>query len=131
MEIGTRLVLPSYCGISIEKLITYRSRDSEWHNNRALFSLWMACCFCKEKESLNHLFFKCREMKTVWKNILEWLQINHIPDIWSEELKWITDKSKSKGSKGSILNVPWLKPYMNYGSLGIILVLKMSQIRFW
>lgn len=91
---------------------------------KTLFSLWMVChermatkdmlvrfgmiaydrcCFCRIKETMNHIFFQCRQLKEIWNHILCWLQIDHSPSIWSDEIKWIIDKSKGKGCKASFL----------------------------
>lgn len=67
---------------------------------RALMSLWMACqrrlatkdrlekfgfitdstcCFCRETESIDHLFYNCSLLKNIWADILEWIGIEHTP----------------------------------------------------
>ncbi|CAK8569926.1 unnamed protein product [Lathyrus sativus] len=91
---------------------------------RALFTLWMAYhrklatkdrlarfwmlnhytyCFCNDKETIDHLFFQCRTMKTIWKNILEWMLIDYTSGDWIQKVKWVSDMSKSKASKMKIL----------------------------
>jgi hypothetical protein len=91
---------------------------------RALFTFWMAChcrlatkdrlhkfgvsvdlrcCFCNREESINHLFFGCTELKIIWQRVLSWLQIDHVPMEWNNELKWITRLSKGKGWKARLL----------------------------
>lgn len=61
------------------------------------------CCFYEDRETLNHLFFQCNELKEIWNNILCWLQMGHSLGMWSDEIKWITGKSKGKDCKTSIL----------------------------
>jgi hypothetical protein len=74
---------------------------------RAIFTFWMAChgrlptknrlckfgvttdgkcCFCSQAESLNHLFFGCPSMKVVWYRVLRWMNFDHVPLEWDEEL---------------------------------------------
>ncbi|KAI5428535.1 hypothetical protein KIW84_033499 [Lathyrus oleraceus] len=38
-------------------------------------------------ETTQHSFFGCSTMKNVWKQVLEWMQINHDPGEWSDEVK--------------------------------------------
>lgn len=37
------------------------------------------CCFCTQLETIQHLLFGCSVMKHIWKQVLEWLRIPHIP----------------------------------------------------
>ncbi|KAI5448508.1 hypothetical protein KIW84_015788 [Lathyrus oleraceus] len=92
---------------------------------RSLFNLWMAChrklatkdrlvrfgflnedicCFSNEQETIDHLFFQCREIKNIWKSIMGWMGMDHIPGNWNEEVNWISELSKSKAGKVKILN---------------------------
>lgn len=101
------------------------------HNNharlRAKLTLWMVChgrlptmdrlhrfgmiqetiCkLCKEKnESLTHLFFECGMTKTVWDQVLHWLNLNHRIKGWNEELDWIISQTGKKGWRASILKL--------------------------
>lgn len=91
---------------------------------RARFILWMAChermatkdrlmrfgmlnddtcCYCKEKETIQHIFFQCNVLSQFWKHTLKWLEVPHSPGGWNEELDWIIKKCKSKGSKAKII----------------------------
>jgi hypothetical protein len=91
---------------------------------RAIFTLWMAChgrlatkdrlnrfgvtiddkcCFCPKEESLNHLFFGCIGLRNIWWKVLNWLQIDHVPLEWGEELGWLIRHSKGKGWKAQLL----------------------------
>lgn len=47
------------------------------------------CCFCLEEETQSHLLFDCVGTKDIWMKVLEWLQIQHIPSGWTQEMKWI------------------------------------------
>ncbi|GAU28950.1 hypothetical protein TSUD_59630 [Trifolium subterraneum] len=58
---------------------------------RALVHLWIA------DETQQHLMFNCRETKGIWKKVLEWIQIDHNPLGWRQELEWIIRKQRAKG----------------------------------
>ncbi|GAU47651.1 hypothetical protein TSUD_27760 [Trifolium subterraneum] len=58
---------------------------------RALVNLWLAC-----HES---------ETKGVWRKILEWIQIDHNPLGWRQEVEWIFQQSKGKGGHAKILKL--------------------------
>lgn len=108
-----------------QPLVTWRS---VFFNNeacpRALFILWLAChnklaikerlykfgmvdndrcVFCNEVESIQHLLFTCQDMYDIWKNILEWIKVEHNPKGWIQELAWIADRSKSKNWRNIFL----------------------------
>jgi hypothetical protein len=61
------------------------------------------CCFCPKEESLNHLFFGCIGLRNIWWKVLNWLQIDHVPLEWGEELGWLIRHSKGKGWKAQLL----------------------------
>lgn len=50
-----------------------------------------------KEESLNHLFFKCSKIRPIWKEILNWLELDHRPQQWGEELDWLITVTKGKG----------------------------------
>jgi hypothetical protein len=93
---------------------------------RAIFIFWLAChdrlatkdrlrkfglnvdakcCFCHHDETTNHLFFGCTIMKDVWQKVLRWMNVDHIPLEWHDELQWITRHSKGKGWRAQLLKV--------------------------
>ncbi|XP_058770039.1 uncharacterized protein LOC131643749 [Vicia villosa] len=93
---------------------------------RALFTLWLACHdrlatkarlrkfgiltnedsnFCENVETLQHLFFDCRVTKNIWRNVLKWMNMDHNPQGWAQELKWLIENSKNKSWKAKILKV--------------------------
>ncbi|XP_058783084.1 uncharacterized protein LOC131657737 [Vicia villosa] len=93
---------------------------------RALFCLWLAChrrlatkdrlakfgviqdtqcCFCREAETLDHLFYKCNVMKTIWSDTLKWLNIVHTPLDWTQELNWLILSARGKGMKANLLKM--------------------------
>ncbi|XP_058768387.1 uncharacterized protein LOC131642117 [Vicia villosa] len=93
---------------------------------RARFTLWMAllnrlatkdriarfgvntngeCCWCKQVETLDHIFFECTTTGFVWSNVLTWLGYNRTPEYWSREKEWISDKTKKKGWKSQLLKI--------------------------
>ncbi|CAK8535034.1 unnamed protein product [Lathyrus sativus] len=64
------------------------------------------CNLCKaEEETMNHLFSHCPRTRHIWKEILEWFNIQHEPQQWEAELIWITDLTKGKGWKAGILKM--------------------------
>ncbi|XP_058741424.1 uncharacterized protein LOC131613801 [Vicia villosa] len=93
----------------------------KWNNvrPRALITLWLLChgkmatkdrmrrfrlitesiCnMCKEvDESINHVFFECRDTNRIWKATLEWMNIDREPKGWNAEFKWIDENTKKKG----------------------------------
>ncbi|XP_058777120.1 uncharacterized protein LOC131651476 [Vicia villosa] len=102
-------------------------RSILYHNiarPRAIFILWLACngrlatkdrlrkfgmlesdecCFCHNQETIQHLLFECHKSKAVWKEVLDWLQIQHEPLSWDAELAWITQICKRRKWRGRIL----------------------------
>ncbi|XP_058782985.1 uncharacterized protein LOC131657628 [Vicia villosa] len=77
---------------------------------RALFFQWLAChkrlatkeklakfgiirdtqcCFCSKIETLDHLFYSCSVMKLIWSDILNWINVDHVPLEWNQELSWL------------------------------------------
>ncbi|CAL5212162.1 unnamed protein product [Lathyrus oleraceus] len=63
------------------------------------------CCFCSEEETQSHLLFDCVGTKDIWMKVLEWLQIQHIPSGWTQEMKWIIQKTKGIGARAKILKL--------------------------
>jgi hypothetical protein len=42
-------------------------------------------------------------MKIIWHKVLQWMNFDHSPLEWDEELRWITRSSKGKGWKALLL----------------------------
>ncbi|XP_058723274.1 uncharacterized protein LOC131595058 [Vicia villosa] len=93
---------------------------------RAVFSLWMAChcrlntkdrilkigvhtdgvcVFCGAMETCDHLFFDCAVTKVLWQQILFWLKLNHVPQEWSREVRWISEHTKGSSKSARILKM--------------------------
>ncbi|XP_058775295.1 uncharacterized protein LOC131649554 [Vicia villosa] len=93
---------------------------------RALITLWLVCherlatrgrlhhlgmvdkkeCnFCAKEETVQHLFFECDKLKTIWRNILKWIQVVHEPGGWESEIKWLIPYCKGKGKKSDIMKL--------------------------
>ncbi|XP_058752653.1 uncharacterized protein LOC131625840 [Vicia villosa] len=94
---------------------------------RAIVCLWMAChmrlptrdrlkrfgmlqesvcLLCHaEEESHNHLFFECRKTEVVWQSILNWIEVDHKPLKWEDELLWITAVTRGKGWRAMVVKV--------------------------
>ncbi|GAU38712.1 hypothetical protein TSUD_396400 [Trifolium subterraneum] len=64
---------------------------------RALVHLWITCN--------ERLATRDRETKGIWKKVLEWIQIDHNPPGWHQELEWIIRKTKGKGGRAKILKL--------------------------
>lgn len=48
------------------------------------------CSMCgKSDENMNHIFFTCPNTSKICKDILTWLDINHTPGMWKDEINWI------------------------------------------
>lgn len=65
----------------------------------------MTCCFCSEDDFTDHLFFMCPSLKHVWKEVLDWIQVQHCSKEWRHELQWIIQHTKRKGNKAAILKI--------------------------
>lgn len=60
------------------------------------------CSFCQLEETHDHIFFECEETKKIWKVVLNWIQIDHDPTSWQEEVTWLVNKTKGKGRNVAI-----------------------------
>lgn len=59
---------------------------------------------CSEvEETIDHLFFGCHVTMDIWKSVLNWLEVDHNPEIWSREKLWEVDSTKKKGWKARLL----------------------------
>ncbi|XP_058762042.1 uncharacterized protein LOC131635435 [Vicia villosa] len=59
------------------------------------------CVLCAGTESLYHLLFDCNKTRDIWKEVLQWMQVDHNPQRWEHELSWIIHMSKNKtGNQG-------------------------------
>ncbi|CAL5199297.1 unnamed protein product [Lathyrus oleraceus] len=64
------------------------------------------CCFrAHEEEYNNYMMFLCPKTVSIWTKILEWIQIKHNPQLWDEELKWLSKSTKDKGWRSSTLKL--------------------------
>ncbi|XP_058775510.1 uncharacterized protein LOC131649770 [Vicia villosa] len=93
---------------------------------RALFFLWLAFhrrlatkdrlakfgiiretqyCFCSEVETIDHLFYSCNVMKFIWSDILKWINVDHVPLEWNQEICWLIQIAKGKGMKVNLLKM--------------------------
>lgn len=62
------------------------------------------CNLCNtEDETIAHLFFASRISKSIWQHVLKWIDIQHDPKQWQEELRWTLDKIARKGWKANLL----------------------------
>ncbi|XP_058776993.1 uncharacterized protein LOC131651345 [Vicia villosa] len=56
-------------------------------------------------EDINHLLFSCMITHAIWKSVLEWLELEHVPLQWKEEITWIERHTKGKGFIHSTLKI--------------------------
>ncbi|XP_058757171.1 uncharacterized protein LOC131630409 [Vicia villosa] len=120
---------------AVYEVLTGRDQLVEWRGlfcrnaarPRAMFTTWLVChsrlatrdrlkkfnmirdskcVFCQiEEESNAHLFFACKYTNTIWKHILDWIQVQHTPLPWVEELNWIKNVVGKKGWRASMLKL--------------------------
>ncbi|XP_058752400.1 uncharacterized protein LOC131625566 [Vicia villosa] len=64
------------------------------------------CSMCKtDDETINHVFFECRITNQIWKDVMDWLQINRQPRGWTEEVNWMIESTKKKGWRAYLLKI--------------------------
>lgn len=117
-----------YRGLMNQNMNTdwYVLMDKNIARPRAIFSLWMAChkrlatkdrlikvgvnigsqcCLCQSDESIDHLLFACNDMDFIWAAVLRWIQVDHRPQQWHEELKWIVNFCRGRGKRVGIMKM--------------------------
>ncbi|KAH1208295.1 hypothetical protein GmHk_15G043136 [Glycine max] len=64
------------------------------------------CSLCKEQDGdLDHLMFSCRVTKAIRLEVLKWMDIDHTPQMWRDEVRWVMQYTKGKGWKRGILKL--------------------------
>ena len=64
------------------------------------------CSLCLEYvETIEHVFFQCRNTGRIWKDILNWMEVQHSPLAWQDEINWVISQTKRKGWKGALLKL--------------------------
>ncbi|XP_058726610.1 uncharacterized protein LOC131597970 [Vicia villosa] len=64
------------------------------------------CSTCRKAyESREHCFFECESNAEIWQKVLNWMNYNHQPLKWQEELKWVLNASSKKGTKAKLLKM--------------------------
>ncbi|XP_058747081.1 uncharacterized protein LOC131620076 [Vicia villosa] len=97
-----------------------------WARPRSIFVLWMACqkrlqtkdrlarfgtmtdgkcLFCGEIETCDHLLFACRFTKDLWKQVITWMQLYHMPQEWDSELKWCITVGRGKSHRAKLIKI--------------------------
>lgn len=95
-------------------------------SSRAIFILWMtchcrlhtkdriskfgistdgACVFCGDTESCDHLFFECGVTNNCCQEILDWIEIDHLPREWKHEIMWLIGITKGSSTRARILKI--------------------------
>lgn len=82
------------------------------------------CCFCPQVETQNHLFFDCHITCAIWKELINWLKVQHTPRDWSAEILWILRQTRGKGWRAKLLKLAFTKPCMKPGFLETNIVLR-------
>lgn len=60
------------------------------------------CCFYREHETFNHIFFQCSELKEIWKQVLLWLKTDPLV-VGMKKLSGFMLIVKAMGGETSIL----------------------------
>lgn len=68
------------------------------------------CCLCnQDKETIDHLFFACSYVQSLWRAVTSWCGINRLPRCWREEQVYLftqcTTKSGSQILYRSVISV--------------------------
>ncbi|XP_058732853.1 uncharacterized protein LOC131604429 [Vicia villosa] len=63
------------------------------------------CSLCEEEENIDHLFFVCEKLKMVWQAILQWIQVDHQPLSWDNEVLWLRNYYKGKGKRVWVMRI--------------------------
>ncbi|XP_058746416.1 uncharacterized protein LOC131619324 [Vicia villosa] len=58
-----------------------------------------------DEESISHLFFTCRETVNIWKQVLMWMNIDHQPKLWYDEIMWALQYVSRKGWRASLMKI--------------------------
>lgn len=76
------------------------------------------CNLCSNaEENIDHLFFACNIAKTIWRNILHWIEVEHDLKGWNVELKWIIKEVSKKGWKANLLKLATAEQFMVFGGI--------------
>ncbi|XP_058751794.1 uncharacterized protein LOC131624890 [Vicia villosa] len=66
---------------------------------------YTTCCFCLQEETMEHLLFECLETKTIWKQVLLWLNCQHEPLTWNQEMMWLIQNCRGKSIRSDMLKL--------------------------
>ncbi|XP_058735433.1 uncharacterized protein LOC131607445 [Vicia villosa] len=124
---------------AVYDLLTNRDQNVDWRGlccrnaarPRAVFTTWLIChgrlatkhrlkkftvirdsncSLCHdEEETIAHLVFACRYTYDVWQRILAWINVNHLPLPWNEELRWVMEHTAKKGWKACLLKMAFIE----------------------
>ncbi|CAI8592698.1 unnamed protein product [Vicia faba] len=74
---------------------------------------------CKtDDESIRHLFFECRITNNIWKYILKWQEVNHVPGSWQDELNWVIKFTARNGWRVNMMKLA-LSETLGWGSTNL------------
>ncbi|XP_058741051.1 uncharacterized protein LOC131613393 [Vicia villosa] len=65
----------------------------------------VGCIFCKEMETVHHLFFECQVTNQIWRIVLQHIRYDKSPMGWTQERAWLNIKTKRKGWHGDLLKI--------------------------
>lgn len=63
------------------------------------------CCFCPKEEFVDHLFFKCPHTRNIWKEVLDWIQVQENPKAWIHEIEWLIQQVNEKSARAAMLKM--------------------------
>lgn len=63
----------------------------------------ISCVFCRQTDSMEHLFFNSQPMRQTWGKALKWLSVKHQHGRWKNKLNWMITHSRGKGWKATLL----------------------------
>ncbi|XP_058764072.1 uncharacterized protein LOC131637497 [Vicia villosa] len=63
------------------------------------------CIFCRDMETLHHLFFECQTTNLIWRSVLHHIGYNRNPRGWSQEKIWLNSETRKKGWHRDLLKI--------------------------
>ncbi|XP_058783389.1 uncharacterized protein LOC131658071 [Vicia villosa] len=124
-KFNTSSMYKAICGDSVEvpwKCLFFQNRASP----RTNFILWLTllgrlstkdrlvrfgliqdtnCCFCQQRETLQHLFFVCEFSSKIWEDVLQWNGYKRTATTWDKEKLCLIKETAMKGWRREILRI--------------------------
>ncbi|XP_058759873.1 uncharacterized protein LOC131633173 [Vicia villosa] len=93
------------CAIVILWLLCHRRLATKSRLCKLGFINISTCSYCGLIETDSHIFFECSEYREIWIAILQWLQIDHSPKQWDDEISWLVNRTKGQGWRAKLLKL--------------------------